>query len=47
MVATKLKVIRHHNYPKAMEVEPEGNKKPSELFYFCLFELSNERKLLL
>ena len=45
MVATKLKVIRHHNYPKAMEAEPEGNKKPSELFYFCFFELSNGKKI--
>ena len=41
----KLKVIRHHNYPKALETEPEGNKKPSELFYFCFFELSNGRKI--
>ena len=45
VVSTKLKVVRHHNYPKAMEAEPEGNKKPSQLFYFCLFELSNGRKL--
>ena len=28
-----------------METEPEGNKKPSDVFYFCLFELSNGRKL--
>ena len=41
----KLKVIRHNNYPKALETEPEGNKKPSELFYFCFFELSNGRKI--
>ena len=41
----KLKVIKHHNYPKALETEPEGNKKPSELFYFCFFELSNGRKI--
>ena len=41
----QLKVIRHHNYPKALETEPEGNKKPSELFYFCFFELTNGRKI--
>jgi len=28
-----------------METEPEGNNKPSDSFYFCLFELSNGRKL--
>ena len=41
----KLKVIRHHNYPKAMETESKGNQKPSDLFYFCFFELSNGRNL--
>ena len=41
----KLKVIRHHNYPKALETETEGNKKPLELFYFCFLELSNGRKI--
>ena len=38
-------VKRYHNYPKALEAETEGNKKPSELFYFCFFELSNGRKI--
>tara|TARA_B100000686_G_scaffold355191_1_gene470844 strand:- start:5292 stop:5681 length:390 start_codon:yes stop_codon:yes gene_type:complete len=38
-------VKKYHNYPKAMVTEIEENKKPSELFYFCLFELSNGRKL--
>tara|TARA_B110000971_G_C19772676_1_gene391571 strand:- start:230 stop:625 length:396 start_codon:yes stop_codon:yes gene_type:complete len=41
----KHKVVRHHNYPKALESEPEGNKKPSQLFYFCFFELDNGRKI--
>lgn len=41
----KLKVIRHHNYPRALEGDPIVNKKPSELFYFCFFELSNGRKI--
>ena len=44
-IATKLKVIRHYNYPKAMETESKGNKKHSDLFYFCFFELSNGRNL--
>jgi hypothetical protein len=38
-------VKKYHNYPKAMVTESEGNNNPSELFYFCLFELSNNRKL--
>ena len=41
----KLKVIRHYNYPKVLEGDPVLNKKPSELFYFCFFELSNGRKI--
>ena len=41
----EIKVIRHNNYPKAMVSESEGNKKPSELFYFCFFELSNDRTI--
>ena len=41
----KHKVVRYHNYPKALESEPEGNKKPSQLFYFCFFELDNGRKI--
>ena len=40
-----LKVIRHFNYPKALVGDPIVNKKPSELFYFCFFELSNGRKI--
>ena len=41
----KLKVVRHYNYPKAMETESKGNQKPSDFFYFCFFELSNGRNI--
>ena len=38
-------VKKYHNYPKAMVGDPIVNNKPSELFYFCFFELSNGRKI--
>ena len=41
----KLKVVKHHNYGKAMEAVPDENNIVSDLFYFCLFELNNGRKL--
>ena len=40
-----LSVKKYHNYPKALVAETEQNEKPSDLFYFCFFELSNGRKL--
>ena len=40
-----LSVKKYHNYPKALVTETEENEKPSELFYFCFFELSNGRKI--
>lgn len=41
----KLKVVKHHNYGKAMEAMPDENNIVSDLFYFCLFELNNGKKL--
>ena len=41
----KLKVVKHHNYGKAMEAMPDKNNIISDLFYFCLFELNNGKKL--
>ena len=41
----KLKVVKHYNYGKAMEAMPDDNNIVSDLFYFCLFELNNGRKL--
>ena len=41
----KLKVIKHYNYGKAMEAMLDDNNIVSDLFYFCLFELNNGRKL--
>ena len=41
----KLKVVKHHNYGKVMEAVPDENNIVSDLFYFCLFELNNGRKL--
>ncbi len=41
----KLKVIKHYNYGKAMEAMLDDNNIVSDLFYFCLFELNNSRKL--
>ena len=38
-------VKKYHNYPRALVTETEENQKPSELFYFCFFELSNGRKI--
>ena len=40
-----LLVNKFHNYSKALESETERDEKPSELFYFCFFELSNGRKI--
>lgn len=40
-----MKVIRHHNYGKAMESMPDKNNKIIDLFHFCLFELDNGRKI--
>ena len=41
----KLKVVKHHNYGKAMEATPDENNIVSDLFYFCFFELNNGKKL--
>ena len=38
-------MVKHHNYGKAMEAVPDENNIVSDLFYFCLFELNNGRKL--
>ena len=43
----KTKVIRYHNYPKVMEAEFRVNNNPSDLFYFCFFELNNGKKICL
>jgi len=40
-----LKIIRYKNYGNAMKAMPDENNKVSDLFYFCLFELDNGRKL--
>ena len=43
MIAVSVK--KYHNYPKAMVGDPTVNNKPSTLFYFCFFEMSNGRKI--
>ena len=40
-----MKVIRHHNYPNAMESEMTINNKSVDLFSFCVFELNNGRTI--
>ena len=40
-----MKVIRHHNYGKADESMPDENDITNDLFYFCLVELDNGKKL--